>query len=49
MVNWVDYIMGRIDVEIWLRISTMGEYLDFDYLNKREQLEYFNYYMSEVI
>jgi hypothetical protein len=47
MVSWQDYEMGEVDIEIWLRITTTGEYLDFDYLDKREKREYLSYYMNE--
>ncbi len=46
MVNWCDYVMGWVDVEVWLRITIDGEYLPLDYLDSRELHEYLGYYMS---
>jgi len=41
-MKWTDYNNGKINVDIWLRISTTGEYLNEDYLDKRELFEYLN-------
>ncbi len=43
-LNWQGYVMGDIDVEIWLRIADDGEYLEEAYLDKREIREYLSYY-----
>jgi len=37
-MNRVDYVIR--DVEMWLRISTKGEYLPEEYLDMRELREY---------